>query len=247
MIARLALPLAALALLLPASALTLLLPASAQGQVAEDVSRIHAAVTELAAAKRAAAGDVAERKRAAGRSLAPCEHAGAGWKRIRAVRDASQRGAYVRGAKTLWGELREAALEQAALEVYEPFLNRFLTRLERPFADPVVQTGADAQRERIAYLREAYSFASCKTFAQLLRKVREFKIGGDHGVAGDYRAGRIHNLFVGYVAARQRAASRRHGGSRYEGALVAARDRIVALGGDQGYASYFAFAHSLRG
>ena len=77
--------------------------------------------------------------------------------------------------------------------------------------------------------------------------MREFKIGGGHGVAGDYRAGRIHNLFTGFVAGRQRAAERRHGGTGYASALQAARERIVALGGDSGYASYFAFAHSLRG
>jgi len=224
-----------------------LLPSAARAQVPEDVSRIHAAVTELAKAKRDAAGRVAQRKRAAEEALAGCRSAGPGWKRIRAVRDASQRGAYVRGARVLWGELREAALEQAALEVYDPFLTRFLGRLERPLSDPALQAGADALRERIAYQREAYAFASCAAFEQLLGKVREFKVGGGHGVAGDYRAGRIHNVFIRFVAGRQRAADRRHGGSGYESALQAARERIVALGGDPGYASYFAFAHSLRG
>jgi hypothetical protein len=234
-----------LALLLVA--LALLLPSAAQAQVPDDVSRIHAAVTELAKAKRDAAGRVAQRKRAAEAALADCRTAGAGWKRIRAIRDASQRGAYLRGARVLWGELHEAALEQAALDAYDPFFTRFLARLELPLSDPVLQAGADALRERIGYQREAYAFASCATFERLLRKVREFKIGGGHGVAGDYRAGRIHNLFTGFVAGRQRAAERRHGGTGYESALQAARERIVALGGDSGYASYFAFAHSLRG
>jgi hypothetical protein len=228
-------------------ALALLLPSAAQAQVPDDVSRIHAAVTELAKAKRDAAGRVAQRKRAAEAALAGCRSAGAGWKRIRAVRDASQRGAYRRGARVLWGELHQAALEQAALDAYDSFFTRFLARLERPLSDPVLQAGADALRERIGYQREAYAFASCATFELLLRKVREFKIGGGHGVAGDYRAGRIHNLFTGFVAGHQRAAERRHGGTGYESALQAARERIVALGGDSGYASYFAFAHSLRG
>jgi hypothetical protein len=204
-------------------------------------------VTELAKAKRDAAGRVAQRKRAAEAALADCRSAGPGWKRIRGVHDASQRGAYLRGARVLWGELREAALEQAALDVYDPFFTRFLARLERPLSDPVLQAGGDALRERIGYQREAYAFASCATFERLLRKVREFKIGGGYGVAGDYRAGRIHNRLTGFVAGRQRAAERKHGATGYESALQAARERIVALGGDSGYASYFAFAHSLRG
>lgn len=222
-------------------------PAVSFAQVPQDVSRIHSAVSELAAAKRAAADDVAAGKRAAERELGACENRGKGWARIRTVSDPSQRGAYARGARTLWKELARAALERAALEVYDPFLSRFLTRLEAPFADPVLEAGADAQRARIAYARDAYSFASCRTFGNLLRKVREYQIGGDHGVAGDYRAGRIHNVFVRYVATRQRAAERRHGGAQPEAALQAARGRIVELGGDAGYASYFAFAASLRG
>ncbi len=48
--------------------------------------------------------------------------------------------------------------------------------------------------------------------------------------------------FVRYVANRQRAAARAHWGSRYDNALAAARDHMKALGGDEGYANYFAFA-----
>jgi hypothetical protein len=72
--------------------------------------------------------------------------------------------------------------------------------------------------------------------------VREFKIGGSHGVSGDYYAGKIYNDFVRYVSNRQRAAARAHWGSREDNALEAARDQLKALGGDQGYANYFAFA-----
>ena len=72
--------------------------------------------------------------------------------------------------------------------------------------------------------------------------MREFKIGGSHGVSGDYYAGKIYNDFVRYVSTRQRAAARAHWGSREDNALAAARDQLKALGGDQGYANYFAFA-----
>jgi hypothetical protein len=44
------------------------------------------------------------------------------------------------------------------------------------------------------------------------------------------------------VASRQRAAARAHWGSRYDAALEAARNQLKALGGDEGYANFFAFA-----
>ncbi len=61
-------------------------------------------------------------------------------------------------------------------------------------------------------------------------------------MSGDYYAGKIYNDFVRYVAGRKRAAARAHWGSRYENALDAARIQLKALGGDEGYANYFAFA-----
>jgi hypothetical protein len=71
--------------------------------------------------------------------------------------------------------------------------------------------------------------------------VREFKIGGSHGVSGDYYAGKIYNDFLRYVSRRQAKAARAHWGSRYDSALDAARNQLEALGGE-GYANYFAFA-----
>jgi hypothetical protein len=158
------------------------------------------------------------------------------------VRDASQRNAYARGAKALWADLGEVAAEGAWVEVYTPFFERFLRRFETPLADPVLQAGVDAEWKRLAYGKAAYTFGPCRVFNRVLKKVREFKIGGRHGVAGDYYAGRIHNIFVGYVASRQRAAARAHWGSRYDNALEAARDRLKALGGNEGLANYLVFA-----
>jgi hypothetical protein len=51
----------------------------------EDVQRVERAVTELAAAKRAAAGEVRANKQAATKALSKCESSGPGWKAIRAV------------------------------------------------------------------------------------------------------------------------------------------------------------------
>jgi hypothetical protein len=230
-----------------ATVLSLALPGAARAAKPEDVVRVEAAVVELAKAKRGVASQVSSRKAAAERALAACKRSGPGWRRIHAVRDGSQRAAYARGATILWKDLREVALDGAALQVYTPFFDRFLARFDHPLADPVLQAGVDANRRRIAYNQQAYSFGSCATFEALLRKVREYKVGGADGVAGDYRAGRVYNIFVRYVPKRQRVATRAHWGSQYDSTLLAARDELKALGGDEGYASYFAFAHSLRG
>jgi hypothetical protein len=222
--------------------LAALMPATAQAQKPADVTRIESAVVELANLKRGAQGQVRSRASAAQRALLACRSKGSGWRRIRAVRDASQRNAYARGAKALWADLNEVAAEGAWVEVYAPFFQRFLRRFENALSDGVLQAGVDAQRKRLAYNEAAYSFGTCATFNRALRKVRQFKVGGDHGVAGDYYAGKIYNDFVRLVANRQRAAARAHWGSRYDNALTAARDHMKALGGDEGYANYFAFA-----
>jgi hypothetical protein len=235
----------ALRLSILAVVLLLLAPAAAQAQLPADVARVEAAVTELSRSKTAAGPQIAEQRRAAERALQRCRRGGRGWKRIRAVRDRAQRNAYTRGAKELWTKLREVAREGAALEVYTPFFERYFARFDVPLADPVLQAALDAQRRRFAYNKAAYLFGSCRTFEQLLKKVREFKIGGSHGVSGDYQAGRIHNVFVGYVAKRQRAAARKHWGSRYDAAIDAGSQRLKDLGGNEGRANYFVFAQSI--
>jgi hypothetical protein len=217
-------------------------PAAAQAQKPADLTRVEAAVVELAKLKRGSEGQVAAHRRAAEAALAACRSEGPGWARIRRVRDRAQRNAYARGAKRLWAALSEVAGEGAWVDVYTPHFERFLRRFDTPLSDPVLQAGIDAQRRRLAFDQAAYSFGTCATFNSQLKKVREFKIGGSHGVSGDYYAGKIYNDFLRYVSRRQRAAARAHWGSRYESALEAARDQLKALGGDEGYANYFAFA-----
>jgi hypothetical protein len=230
------------AIAVTAAFLALAAPAAAQSAKPADVTRIENAVVELAKQKSGAAGQVSARRRAAQAALGACRTKGPGWTRIRKVRDRAQRDAYARGARALWNGLNEVAAEGAWVEVYTPFFERFLNRFDTPLSDPVLQAGIAAQGKRLAYDKAAYSFGTCATFNTQLGKVREFKIGGSHGVSGDYYAGKIYNGFVRYVANRQRAAARAHWGSREDGALAAARDQLKALGGDQGYASYFAFA-----
>lgn len=226
-------------------ALLLAAPAAAQAQLPEDVTRVESALTDLSRSKSGASAQIASQRRAAERALQACRRGGKGWKRIRKVRDRAQRNAYSRGAKQLWADLREVAIEGAALQVYTPFFERYFARLEQPLADPVLQAGVDAHRKRFAYNRAAFLFGTCRSFESQLKKVREFKIGGSHGVSGDYQAGRIHNQFVGYVASRQRAAARKHWSSRYDAAIDAAGLRLKELGGNEGRANYFVFAQSL--
>jgi hypothetical protein len=230
------------AIAVAAAFLVLAAPAAAQAQKPADVTRVEGAVVELAKLKRGSAGLVAARESAAVSALNACRSKGPGWARIRKVRDASQRNAYARGARTLWSNLRKTAVEGAWVEVYTPHFERFLRRFDAPLSDPVLQAGIDAQRNRLAFDQAAYSFGTCATFNALMRKVREFKIGGSHGVAGDYYAGKIYNDFVRYVARRQAKAARAHWGSRYDAALDAARNQLKGLGGDEGYANYLAFA-----
>jgi hypothetical protein len=217
-------------------------PASAQVQRPAEVLRIESAMGELGKQKHEAAGQLKAHERAATDALGACRTNGSGWTRIHGVRDSAQRNAYARGARALWQNLNTVAVEGAWVELYEPFFERFLHRFDTPLADPVLQAGVEAQRQRLVYNRAANSFGTCATFNAALKNVREFKVGGKHGVSGDYYAGKIYNGFVRYVSTRQRAAARAHWGSRYDNALDAASAQLKALGGNEGLANYFRFA-----
>jgi hypothetical protein len=212
-------------------------------QKTEDVLRVEQAVTELAPAKRAAAGEVAANKRAAAQALSKCERDGRGWQAIRAVGVPVQRSLYARGARTLWKALGEVAVERAAFDAYRPAFERFLRRFDTPLGDAVLQAGVQAWRKRMA-LYEGYTpIGTCRQFNKLAQRAREFP----PNVEADYKSGDIYNRMVRFVEQTKRAAPRRHWGSRYDAALRAARDRLVELGGNEGYATFFSFGHSLRG
>jgi hypothetical protein len=231
-------------LVLVLAALLAAAPATAQApEKPEDVLRVERALTDLGAAKRSAAGEVESGGRAAAKALRPCKSGGPGWKRIRAVRVPAQRSLYTRGARTLWKGLGEVAAERAALDAYRQPFERFLSRFDRPLDDPVLQAGVEAWRKRMAYYEAATGFGTCRTFAKLLKPVRQF----DENVRADYLAGDIYNKMVRFVADSRRKAAARHWGSRYDAALRDARSRLVALGGNEGSATFFAFGHSLRG
>jgi hypothetical protein len=209
----------------------------------EDVQRVERAVTELSVAKRNAAGEVKANKQAATKALSKCETTGSGWKAIRAVRIPAQRSLYRRGARTLWKALGEVAAERAALDAYRPGFERFLGRFDTPLADSVLQAGVDAWRKRVDLYVAYTPIGTCTQFNRLAKRARQFP----PNVEADYKSGDIYNRMVRFVEQTKRAASRRHWGSRYAAALEAARDRLIELGANDGYATFFAFGHSLRG
>jgi hypothetical protein len=209
----------------------------------EDVQRIERAVTELSSFKRAAADEVQANKKAATEALAKCEDSGPGWKAIRAVKVPAQRALYRRGARALWKALGEVAAERAAYDAYRPGFERFLGRFDTPLADSVLQAGVDAWRKRLD-LYEAYTpIGTCAQFNRMAKRARQFPAN----VEADYKSGDIYNRMVRFVETTKRAAARRHWGSRYAAALEVARDRLIELGANDGYATFFAFGHSLRG
>ena len=199
-------------------------------------------MSELGKQKNGAEGEVDARERAATAALGACRTKGRGWTRIRRVRDRSQRNAYARGAKELWRNLGEVAVEGAWVEVYAPYLRALPAPLRHAAVGPGAR-GRDGGPAPAARLQPAaYSFGNCATFKGALKKVRQFKVGGEP--RRERRLLRRQDLqhLVRYVSDRQRAAARAHWGSRDDAALEAARTQLKALGGDEGYANYFAFA-----
>jgi len=224
--------------------LVLAAPAAAHATAqSADVQRIEKAVLALAAAKRAATGEVAQNRRAAERALAACKSSGPGWSKIRAVRVAAQRRLYTRGARVLFQELGTLAVERAAFEAYRPGFERFLSRFESPLSDPVLRAGAEAWRRRVALYGAYTPFGTCASFNRLAGRARQFS----ETVRADYLVGGVYNRMVRFVDAKKRKAARAHWGWRYTSDLNAARAQLVALGGNEGYATFFAFGHSLRG
>jgi hypothetical protein len=231
----------ALALITIVAVLAVASTAAAQSKPPE-VQRIERAVLELDHSKRAAKADIAASQHDADKALGRCKTGGKGWKRVNKVRNAAQRRSFRRGAKFLWSELHRVAMDRAALEVERPLFVRFLSHFSTPLSDPVLQAGVDAHRHHLAFYEEATSFASCKTFAKLMKSVRNY--GTD--ATGDARAGDVFTKLTTYVTGREARATRKSWGPRYMRALATAKQRLIELGSNTGYAAYFAFAFALR-
>jgi hypothetical protein len=197
----------------------------------------------VVAGKRNAAADVAVQRRKVQRGLARCRSEGPGWTRIRSVRVPEQRNAYTRGARELWADLNELALDRGALAAYRAVYQRFGTRFDQPLADPELQAGVDAWRDRLAYHEAATVIASCRTFEAMLAPVRQLP----KTISTDFKVGRIYNRMVKLVAETRRKAGRRHWAQGQAAALDRGAARLLELGGNSGLASMFEFGHSLRG
>jgi hypothetical protein len=219
------------------------LPAAASAQLPADVTRVERAVLDLHDAKEAAAREKTASQRAARRALARCKTDGPGWDRIRAVKQPSQRNLFIRGGHELWAELDEAAQNAAALKAYTKAFERFTGRFDQPLSDPVLQAGVEAIASRLKYEAAASEFGTCETFEGLTKAVREF----EHGVPADFKAGAIYQRMSKFAQKKRNAAIRKFWPSARLRAADAARARLTELGGDQGRATYFRYAYSLKG
>lgn len=221
----------------------LLAPAAASAAPAPEAEAVRQATAELWNSKRTAKAitlpRLAARERAA---MAPCRSKGTGWKRIRKVRNRSQRNAYARAARVLWRDLSGLAGERAERVAFTPAINRYLARLDGlRLGDPALVRGVAAQRTRLAAQDQLLKIASCRTFESRLRRVRGFRTSASGTAEADAMVGAVVNFIGRYVANRRTAAE-----SRYLGGLEAASRRLVELGTIQSDADGFLYALYLR-
>lgn len=218
---------------------------------ATDVQRIEDAVNELARAKRSDAGAVERLAEERLERLAPCRRRGAGWKRIRRIRNASQRGMYVRAARALHADMRDLVAEkQARIDVLQRAYDRFVARLHAADAsDPLLRDAIAAQARRAASYRDvAQVRASCRVFNRVTKRIRELPTRTPRQIIrADYRSGPLARRVERHISKQLRRIDRRHGiGHRDVDTLAAAGERLVGLGGGSGYAAGFQYALSLR-
>lgn len=240
----------ALALLLGA----LVLPATAAAQAttaAAQLAPIEQATAELGQAKRSAADTVARLSRRSGDVLADCTRSGPGWKRIRSIDHAPQRGLYAASARRLLADMRLLLdQQQSRVAAYGPAFGRFVARLNSaPTSDPLLVAAIAAQSRRLAAYAEIRDIeVSCTVFNRLTSRVREFPTRtAAEIVRADYRAAPIGRKIERHVANQLRAIDRRHG-ITYRDAITLqdAAELMVSLGGNPGYATGFQYALSLR-
>jgi hypothetical protein len=214
------------------------------------VAALSRATAELGLAKRAAAGRVAQLSRSAS-VLGPCLRGGPGWKRIRAVRHASQRSLYTAAARRLLADMKLLIDgQQPQIIVYEPAFQRFVASLRAaPVTDPTLNEAIAAQSRRLAAYHDIRGVAaSCAVFNELTSRVREFPTRtAAQIVRADYRSAPIARKIERHISNRLSAIDRRHGISYRDAETLAdAAEAIVALGGEPGHATGFQYALSLR-
>lgn len=216
----------------------------------EEVAAIQQATGELGRAKRAAASKIARLSRSSS-ALAPCLRGGPGWKRIRAIGHASQRNLYAASARKLLADMKLLLdRQQPQIVAYESPFTRFVTQIRAaPVSDPTLSAAVAAQARRLASYRDIRGLkADCNVFNKLTKRVREFPTrSAAQIVRADYRAAPVARRIERHLSDQLRKIDRRHGiDHRDAETLAAAADTIVELGGEQGYATGFQYALSLR-
>lgn len=215
----------------------------------EQVVALERATGELGRAKRAAAARIARLSSAS--VLAPCLRGGPGWKRIRAVKHASQRGFYTAAARRLLADMRLLLeRQQPQIVAYESAFERFVGQLRAaPVSDATLRAAVDAQGRRLASYRDIRGLkADCATFNKLTKRVRDFPTRtAAQIVRADYRSAPIARRIQNHISDQLRRIDRRHGVTyRDAETLAAAAEVMVDLGGEPGYATGFQYALSLR-
>jgi len=232
----------------------LLAPAGAGAQAttaAAELRPIEQALAELGNAKRSASATVSRLSRRSGGVLAGCMSSGPGWKRIRAVKHAPQRGLYVASARRLLADMRLLLdQQQARVIAYEPAFERFVARLNgAPVSNPLLREAIAAQSRRLAAYGDVGKIqADCTVFNRLAKRAREFPTRtAAQIVRADYRAAPIARRIERNISSQLSAIDRRHGISwRDVVTLEKAAELMVQLGGNPGYATAFQYALSLR-
>lgn len=220
------------------AALVVAAPASAGSP---DTAKLRQAVDELWQAKGAAKPAQAALQARARKAMAKCRSKGKGWKRIRKVKDPAQRRLYSSGARILWNDLSELALQDALLRPLRGAMGRYVNRIEAAgIADPVLASGVAAQRRRLAIQDTLVPLGTCKTFEARLRKVRTVRRKGLAQAHFDSAAGAVYSAMARYVEKKRNSAER-----QFAAPLESSFDRLIALGAPEGEANGFLYALSL--
>ncbi|MBA3261216.1 MAG: hypothetical protein H0T69_01825 [Thermoleophilaceae bacterium] len=140
------------------------------------------------------------------------------------------------------GLLVAAMAWSTAARGQEPGKTEDVLRVEHGIGELAAAKRAVADKVAANKRAAARALAKCEKDG-LAKRARQFP----PTVEADYMAGHIYNRMARFVEDTKRTAARKHWGSRYDAALLAARDRLIELGGNEGYATLFSFGHSLRG
>ncbi len=218
--------------------------------VDEQVAALEQATDELGRAKRAAAEKVARLSRSAS-VLRPCLRGGPGWKRIRAVKHASQRSLYTAAARRLLADMKLLLDgQQPQIVVYESSFERFVASLRAaPVSDPTLSEAIAAQSRRLAAYRDIRRIGTgCSVFNKLTTRVREFPTRtAAQIVRADYRSAPLARKIERHLSNQLSKIDRRHGISHRDAETLAdAAELMVELGGEPGHATGFQYALSLR-